>query len=382
MAKKLAYERYLWFHGRLRAKKYPKIGDLAEKFEISRRQAAREIEFMRLFLGAPIAYSAERGGYFYSEDNFQFPGLWVSEEEIVSLVVARRLAAALPDRNLKKKFDLFLEKISRDMDLDLLRLEGKVSLKNVRYTRVEPAIFAAVLQALVRERQLAIRYAPGYAMAETRRTVPQGDGGLAARTVPQGDVPYGDIGSKSCLTGVQARTVPQGDGGLAARTVPQGDAGLTARTVDPLHLLVYMGNWHLIAWCRRRRAVRDFLLSRIQAAEVLPAPVESHAEAEEIKDKIERRYGIFFDGPEQRVVLRFTPAGAYRVRDQVWFPGQEIEESAGGGLLLRFPVADFREVVRDILPFAAEVEVLEPPELRDLVAKTIEQMAGTYRGKG
>ena len=321
MAKKLAYERYLWFHGRLQAKKYPKIVDLAEKFEISRRQAAREIEFMRLFLEAPIEYSGEHGGYYYAKENFQFPGLWVSEEEIVSLVVARRLAASLPDRGLKKKFDLFLRKISNDMDLDLLRLEEKVSLKNVRYTRVEPAVFSAVLLALVREQQLAITYAPGY-----NETVAQ-------------------------------------------------------RTVDPLHLLVYMGNWHLMAWCHERRAVRDFLLSRVRAATMLAAPVASPVKPDEIKAQIEERYGIFFAGPATRVVLRFSGAAARSVREQVWFPGQESEEQSNGSWLLKFPVADFREVVRDILPFGSDIEALEPPELRRLLAETIAKMAGVYRKK-
>ncbi len=319
MAKKLAYERYLWFHERLKAKKYPKISDLAAKFEISRRQAAREIEFMRLFLGAPIEYSNERNGYFYGDDGFQFPGLWVSEEEIVSLVVARRLAAALPDRGLKTKFDLFLRKIGGDMDLDLLRLEEKVSLKNVRYTRVEPAVFSAVLQALVRARQLAFTYAPA-SSGESHR-----------------------------------------------------------RQVDPLHLLVYMGNWHLVAWCHERGALRDFLLSRMSAAAMLGEPVENPFKAEDIKKMIEGRYGIFFEGPERRVVLRFTHAGARRVRDQVWFPGQRVEERPDGSLLLEFPVADFREVLRDILPFGADAEALAPPELRKLLAETIAQMAGVYR---
>ncbi len=321
MAKKLAYERYLWFHERLKAGKYPKIADLAEKFEISRRQAAREIEFMRLFLGAPIEYSGEHGGYFYSDDGFQFPGLWVSEEEIVSLVVARRLAAALPDRGLKRKFDLFLSKIGTDMDLDLLRLEEKFSLKNVRYGRVEPAVFQAVLRALARDRQLAITYASAYAGTEARRMV------------------------------------------------------------DPLHLLVYMGNWHLIAWCHERRAVRDFLLSRMRAAAMLPTPVASPVKPEEIKAQIEERYGIFFTGPAKRVVLRFSGAGARAVREQVWFPGQESEAQADGSLLLKFPVADFREVVRDILPFGADVEVIEPPALRRVLADTIKKMAGVYRKK-
>lgn len=369
MAKKLAYERYLYLHDRLKGKKYPKIGDLADKFEISRRQAAREIEFMRLFLGAPIEYSAERGGYFYANDNFQLPGLWVSEEEIVSLVIARRLAAALPDRGLKKKFDLFLRKVSGDMDLDLLRLEEKVSLKNVRYTRVEPAVFSAVLLALVRERQLAITYAPGHSQTVTQQNVPQspnGDGGHSAR---QGD------------GGLTARTVPHVDAGLTVQTSPHGDAGLAARTVDPLHLLVYMGNWHLIAWCHERRAVRDFLLSRVRAATLLAAPLAGPVTSEEIREQIEERYGIFFAGPATRVVLRFTPAGGRLVRDQVWFPGQECAWRADGSLLLSFPVADFRELVRDILPFGGDVEVLEPAELRRLLAKTIAEMAGMYGKK-
>jgi predicted DNA-binding transcriptional regulator YafY len=309
----------LWFHGRLQAGKCPKISDLAARFEISRRQAAREIEFMRLFLGAPIEYSSAGGGYRYTDDNFQFPGLWVSEEEIVSLVVSRRLAAAMPDRSLKKKLDSFLGKIAQNIDLDLPRLESKISLKNVRYYRVEPAVFSAVLLALGQERQLAITYASGYA-AET-----------------------------------------------------------TQRTVDPLHLLIYMGNWHLIAWCHQRRGVRDFLLSRMKAAEVLPDPLANPVNSEEIKEKIEKRYGIFFDGPEYRVVLRFQPRSARHVRDQVWFPGQVSETQDDGGLVLKFPVADFREIIRDLLPFAAEVEVLEPPELRRLIAATIGEMAGIYR---
>lgn len=321
MAKKLAYERYLWFHERLKAKRFPKISDLAAKFEISRRQAAREIEFMRLFLGAPIEYSTARNGYFYSDDTFQFPGLWVSEEEIVSLVVARRLAAALPDRGLKGKFDAFLKKIGGDMDLDLLRLEEKVSLKNVRYTRVEPAVFQAVLRALAQGRQLDIAYASSQAQAAAQRRV------------------------------------------------------------DPLHLLVYMGNWHLIAWCHERRAVRDFLLSRMKTAEMLAEPVANPAAPEEIREKIEKRYGIFFDGPERPVVLRFSGAGTRLVRDQVWFPAQKSEEFADGSLQLEFPVADFREVLRDILRFGADVEVLQPPELRRLVAETIGRMAAVYGGK-
>ncbi len=296
MAKKLAYERYLWFHESLKAKKYPKITALAEKFEISRRQAAREIEFMRLFLGAPIDYSAEYNGYYYADDTFQFPGLWVSEEEIVSLVVARRLAAALPDRGLKKKFDLFLRKVSDDMDLDLLRLEEKVSLKNVRYTRVEPAVFSAVLRALVRERQLAITYVPGTPWLRPGAPPPRRD----ARALRPD--------SRSiAFAGLHGQLAPH-------RLVPPAPRGA------------------------RLPAVSD------RQAAMLADAVASPVRSEEIKEQIEERYGIFFDGPATpgRAALhpRRRPAGP---RPGL-VPRAKVKEHPDGSLLLEFPVADFREV--------------------------------------
>lgn len=44
MGKKLAYERYYWFHGQVKAGQYPNAKKLSEKFEISQKQAQRGIE--------------------------------------------------------------------------------------------------------------------------------------------------------------------------------------------------------------------------------------------------------------------------------------------------------------------------------------------------
>ena len=261
---------------------------------------------MRLFLEAPIEYSSEHGGYYYTDDNFQFPGLWVSEEEIVSLVVSRRLAAALPDREPEKKIRLFsCDKISGDIDLDLLRLEEKVSLKNVRYY-------------------------PGRARGIFRRAAGPG---AASGSWP------------SPMPRATPRQTTQTDG-------PPGDAGLAARTVDPLHLLVYMGNWHLIAWCHERRARARF-----------PAVADAGGRGARRRDrrtpsarKRSRRrsrsataYSSTARPPGSSCAS--PPPAPATVRDQVWFPGQVSESQADGGLVLKFPVADFREVVRDILPF-------------------------------
>jgi predicted DNA-binding transcriptional regulator YafY len=54
MAAKGVYERFLWFHNQVKAEKYPNSRTLAEKSELSRKTAQRDIEFMRDRLGAPL----------------------------------------------------------------------------------------------------------------------------------------------------------------------------------------------------------------------------------------------------------------------------------------------------------------------------------------
>jgi predicted DNA-binding transcriptional regulator YafY len=49
-----------------------------------------------------------------------------------------------------------------------------------------------------------------------------------------------------------------------------------------------------------------------------------------------------------------------------------------GSICLRFPVADFREIRREILKYGSSVEVLAPLELRDQIKTEIERMANVY----
>ena len=49
-----AYQRMIWFHNRVAANAYPNAGTLAEQFEISSRQAQRDIEYMRDSMNAPL----------------------------------------------------------------------------------------------------------------------------------------------------------------------------------------------------------------------------------------------------------------------------------------------------------------------------------------
>lgn len=75
-----ANDRIQWIHKMISQKGFPNSRDVAEKFNISERQAQRDIEHMRLKLGAPVKYSPSHKGYYY-EARFCLPSMISTENE-------------------------------------------------------------------------------------------------------------------------------------------------------------------------------------------------------------------------------------------------------------------------------------------------------------
>ena len=46
--------RIQWIDAQIRAERFPNCSTIARKFEITRRQASRDIEYLRYSLGAPV----------------------------------------------------------------------------------------------------------------------------------------------------------------------------------------------------------------------------------------------------------------------------------------------------------------------------------------
>ena len=75
-----ANDRIQWFHKKISAGCYPNASHLSEKFDISHRQAQRDVEFLRKDLSAPLGYDSGKKGYYYKED-FILPLLVESEND-------------------------------------------------------------------------------------------------------------------------------------------------------------------------------------------------------------------------------------------------------------------------------------------------------------
>jgi predicted DNA-binding transcriptional regulator YafY len=322
MGKKLAYERYYWFHGQIKAGRYPNARKLSEEFEVSEKQAQRDIEFMRDRMRAPFEYNPYKKGYELEDSSYELPPIWFKEDELLALCLALRLASTLPNHKLKDSLYELLEKFLAFRFLDsppsIKDLREKVSVKNVEYYKVDEAIFHKVMDSLFRNEPIEISY---YTPHKDERT---------------------------------------------------------ERIIQPLHLLCYMGSWHLIAFCSLKGELRDFALSRIRAIEPTSQIVKLPKGLASVKDYINKNFGLMTGGESIEVCLKFAPEVSRWVSEQIWFSGQEVSINADGSVCLKFQVADFREVRREILKYGGSVEVLSPQELREEIKSEIERMAKVY----
>jgi predicted DNA-binding transcriptional regulator YafY len=76
--------------------------------------------------------------------------------------------------------------------------------------------------------------------------------------------------------------------------------------------------------------------------------------------------------------LRFNPQRARWVALETWHPEQRGRMESDGSFVLEVPYADTRELLMDILKFGADVEVLGPESLRQVVANEVRRMAAVH----
>ena len=149
------------------------------------------------------------------------------------------------------------------------------------------------------------------------------------------------------------------------------------RTISPQELVHYRDNWYVDAWCHLRKGIRSFGLDAIEDVHILDAAAHE-VDTTELRKVTQASYGIFSGQPTGWAVLRFTAHRAQWVESEIWHPEQITAVEPDGSYLLKVPYSDDRELLGDILRFGADVQVLEPKELRAKVQKTLLEAVGKY----
>ncbi|HUL20381.1 MAG TPA: hypothetical protein VLZ10_02935, partial [Thermodesulfobacteriota bacterium] len=112
MGTKNIYERFVWFDDQVRAQKYPNATSLADQFEISAKTAQRDIDFMRDRLLCPLDYDSSQKGYYYDDETFSLPMVYLSSEELSALLIARKMLQDISGGTIGDEISSIVDKIT------------------------------------------------------------------------------------------------------------------------------------------------------------------------------------------------------------------------------------------------------------------------------
>lgn len=150
-------------------------------------------------------------------------------------------------------------------------------------------------------------------------------------------------------------------------TYAHANGSINHRVVHPLKLSYKSRAWYLKAFCVEKQDYRTFKLTRILELEMLedqfsPYPPPPKTDFSQFDNK--------------KIVLRFPEALSYRIYDEF---NPETVKREDGALLVTvwMPVDEW--LTRYLLTFGTEIEVLEPVELRPMLAELGKAIYEKYR---
>src|SRR4030066_1971717 len=161
MGSKNIYERFIWLEHRVRSGKYPNATSLSGQFEISVKTAQRDIEFMRDRLNCPLLYDKTSKGYYYEDDTFSLPMVYLSSEELSSLLIARKFLKDISEGYIGRDIPTIVEKITTVLKKHVAEesfIDKALSFQLIENSPASEEIFKAVLEGCMKRRSLSFTY--------------------------------------------------------------------------------------------------------------------------------------------------------------------------------------------------------------------------------
>ncbi|ATW23533.1 helix-turn-helix transcriptional regulator [Candidatus Formimonas warabiya] len=148
----------------------------------------------------------------------------------------------------------------------------------------------------------------------------------------------------------------------------------SSRKVEPVRLSFKVNAWYLHGFCLSKKAYRTFKVSRMSGIRVtqeffverLPEELPEAAQEQKSQKWIEVR-------------LKISPHGAYRVFDE--FDEKEVTKNQDDSFTVATSLPESKWLTSYILSFGADVEVLAPQYIREMIQNKLEEMIGKYKNK-
>jgi proteasome accessory factor B len=321
---KVALARLLKIHDQLneaaRGPRRVNCSTLAADLDTTAKTIQRDISYLRDQLKLPIEYDFADRSYSYRDADTPFPlGHNLSPDERIALVVARQSLDVFEGVNFGAELRSAFDKITGGLlgesgDFMEQSLDRFISVRTPGASRVDAKVFRAVRLAVLGQRELRLDY--------------------------------------------QAK----------------GRPAFTPRRLHPLHLACIANRWMLVAHDADKGEPRTYILARCRNPVVTQRPFKRPTDFDPASH-LGTSFGVLTGSGTIIVRLWISAEGAHHVLERNWHTTQRETNLPGGAVEVTFALSDLNDITRWILGFGSDVEVIEPAELRAIIAAEGTKMA-------
>lgn len=305
----------------VRAGKVPTPDDLARRLGVTKRQIFLDRKHLKDELGAPLSWDRKRGGWIYTDQTWILPTAIMTEGELLAFFLSVEIARSTGNGGIEESLASAVAKIARSLgevvSIDLNALRGALSFSAPPAARVNAHTAMQLMRAEAARRKVSMLY--------------------------------------NSASGGQTKW----------------------RVVHPYHLHLARGEWILLAFDEDRQELRSFNAHRIEQLQIQKV---SFVRALDFDPEKSKREVLWAETGKciHDVAVAFDAYQARYIRERSWHPEERVEEADGGGLTLYFPASGLQEVARWVMGYGKHARVMEPPELREIVASHVRELAQIY----
>lgn len=277
---------------------------------------------MKMEHDAPIKYSKREGGYYYTDEDFSINDIPLSEDDIDAIKFATNTLIHFRDSAMFKQFGFAIDKIFDRVN-------------------ISPDPNAADIGSFV-----------------------QFEVGVSA----QGNEFLAPI-----LNAIRGKNIIHFD----YESFVNGKK--KSRRVVPLLLKEYRNRWYLISFDIDKETIITYALERmedvIMSKKVYNDPIDFNAEK-----FFKNAVGITASdsASPEKVYIKADNVAAKYIESQPFHHSQKIEKKGKNKTLFSMEVLISEELIRSLLSYAGEVEVLEPLNLKEMMVQRLVEMCDKY----
>ena len=281
----------------------------------------KDLYAMRMEHDAPIKYSKKFQGYFYTDEDFSINDIPLTEQDVEAIKFAANTLIQFKDVDMFKQFGFAIDKIFDRVNISNDPREKDIT-SNVQFETaysVKGNDYLAPLLDAIRHKKIVQFYYTTFQSGKKK-----------------------------------------------------------ARRVVPLLLKEYRNRWYLISYDCIKESIMTYALERMD---------EMESTTEVFNRKIDFSPEKFFknavgitanDSNPEKIVFKADNIAAKYIESQPFHPSQKKTKTGKNRTTFKLDVIVSEELIRTILSYGGEIEVIEPKILRNTIVNRLTDLCAKY----